>query len=37
MAGVIEYYSTFEVLMVVRFLQEEGVSESESHSRLGSV
>jgi hypothetical protein len=33
MAGVIEDYSEFEVRSVVRFLQAEGVSQSEIHCR----
>jgi hypothetical protein len=37
MAGRIENYSKFEVCMVVRFLQAEGVSQSEIHRRLVSV
>jgi hypothetical protein len=34
MASVIENYSKFEACMVVRFLQAEGVSQSEIHRRL---
>jgi transposase len=37
MAGVIENYSKFEVYAVARFLQAEGVSQSEIHRRLVSV
>jgi hypothetical protein len=37
MAGVIENYSKFEVSVVVRFLQVEGMIESEIHCRLVSV
>jgi hypothetical protein len=37
MAGVIENYSKFEVRAVVRFLQADGVSQSEVHLRLVSV
>jgi hypothetical protein len=37
MASVIENYSKFEVRGVVRFLQAEGVSQSEIHRRLVSV
>jgi hypothetical protein len=37
MAGVTENYSKFEVHAVVRFLQAEGVCQSESHCRLVSV
>jgi hypothetical protein len=37
MAGVIENYSKFEVRPVVRFLQTEGVSQSEIQHRLVSI
>jgi hypothetical protein len=37
MAGVVDNYSKFEVRVVVRFLQAEGVSQSEIHLRLVSV
>jgi hypothetical protein len=37
MAGAFENYSKFEVSMVVRFLQAEGMSQSKIHRRLVSV
>lgn len=37
MSRVIENYSKFEVRMVARFLQAEGVGQNEIHCRLVSV